>query len=248
MRPRITVTIPVGPKPHHCTHLAEALKSVARQTYPSSVVLVDDMHGGLWNPFYGDPREGLCGHLAEFVGEWRQFTRDFLEVWSPPWRLGVPAAFNAGVALAGGDFVVMLGADDWLEPDALEATAAMIEQLGDDAERAYLYYGVRYSDTGEEQQAPCNAACVPKALWRATGGFAPETAVGACDTMMVTLLMHRPELGGLHYVDPTRPLYNYRRSATTDTATRSVGWQGPIFAVRDMLAREWTPPDWGRFE
>lgn len=247
--PRIAVTIPVGPRAHHRDHLPEALASAMAQTYPlSEILIVDDMAGLPLGPLAYERGTNVVAEAARSFVDYGRWPPRVPLIWRAPWRLGVPAAFNAGVALADADFVIMLGADDTLEPDAAELTANMIGQLGAQAEHAYLYYGVRYMDTGEEQTAPCNAACVSKALWRRTGGFAPETAVGACDTMFITLLMHRPDLGGLHYVDPTRPLYNYRRSATTDTAGRSAAWQGPIFAVRDMLAREWTAPEWGRYE
>jgi hypothetical protein len=63
--------------------------------------------------------------------------------------------------------------------------------------------------------------------------------------MFVSILMTHPALAGLYGIEGP-PLYNYRRHAETETATRSPEWQGPIFAVRDLLAREWQSPNWGR--
>lgn len=217
----VTVAIPVGPEKRHAAYLDEALESVYRQTVQPFLVIVDDMHG-----------------LPQGYGGAR--------VWHAPWRLGVPAAFNAGVALAPSEFVLMMGADDTLEPDCIERVVGAIERVGEGAcKRGMLYLPLRYMDTSEEQSLACNAAVVSKTLWRNTGGFAPETAVGACDTMFVTLLMAHPEAGEIYPVGG-KPLYNYRRHAETDTASRGA-WQGLIFTARDLLAREWKQPNWGRY-
>lgn len=264
--PRIAVTIPVGPLSHHREYLPEAVESVRRQTYAASdLFLVDDM-AGLGEEAFDSYRiegdrvgsnypwpisNGLSADLTRPVDPENPRNQKFRMVahlWHSPWRLGVPASFNAGVSLARGDYIVMLGADDTLEPDALEQLAIRIEQLGEArAKRSYLWFGIRYMDTGEEQYLPVNAAAVSKELWRATGGFPPESAVGACDHLFLNMFLQHPELGTTEVVNGSRPLYNYRRSATTDTAGRG-NWVGVKDAVRELLAAEWSPPQWGRFE
>ena len=47
---------------------------------------------------------------------------------------------------------------------------------------------VVYND-GEVQEAACNAAMVTQGLWRLTGGFPPETAVGAPDAALVSIML-----------------------------------------------------------
>jgi len=166
-------------------------------------------------------------------------------VWRSPWRLGIPHAFNFGVALAPTEWVAMLGADDTMEPDAIERALHYIRQ-DDPHVQANTYYGfpVRYMDTGEEQSVPCGEAVVSKTLWKRTGGFPVESASGACDAAFLSSIWNSDEfkitmLGA-------RPLVNYRRHADTDTASRG-NWQGVILETRNLL----TPlrkPEWGRYE
>lgn len=221
---RVSVVIPIGPHRPACGFLPEAIASLEAQTRRvDELVIVDDMHG-------------IHTH-AECVIE-APFTPVF-----PSWRLGVPGAFNAGVAEASGDLIVMLGADDWLEPEAIERLVDRFERGG--KKIGYYHFTIRYSDTGELQTLPNNCAAVTPALWRETGGFPPESAIGACDTMLISILLkHHP--GWLHPVADGVPLYNYRRHQTTDTGTRPIEYQGPIHVVRDILTRTWSRPAWGR--
>lgn len=220
---RITVAIPVGPERHHADYLEEALASVRAQTVPAEILLIDDMHGlpdrtiGSWD----------CG------------------LWRAPWRLGVGSAFNMGVALARTELVFLLGADDTMEPQCLEQAVSTWEQNG--RQPAYYYAGVRYMDTGESQTVPCGEAMVTKKFWKMCGGFPIESAVGAPDAALISILMVH---FGRHLIPIAdgQPLVNYRRHANTDTATRPVSWQGPILATRDILTRTFKAPAWGRYQ
>lgn len=254
--PRIGVAIPVGPSKHHADFLDECLTSVRAQTSsPSEVLIVSDMADLSERTFWGEYNEAE----GEFIKGWGRgdgYKGGPWRVWSAPWRLGIPAAFNAGVALCDADYVLMLGADDWLEPFAIERVQAAIREQGDNAPMCYYYLTIRYSDDGETQSAPNNCAVVSKTLWRATGGFPPESAVGACDTMFISQLIGRREAfefegmkGDLIAVDggAGTPLYNYRRHADSDTGTRPLAWQDPIFKTRDLLTRHWKRPEWGRY-
>lgn len=236
----LTVAIPVGPNRHHCEFLQETLESVAAQTVPPQVLIVDDMHG-IAHPF--DDPAPACSVLHYLPEQHKQFVRDNVEVYRAPWRLGIPCAFNFGVALAHTELVLMLGADDTLEPDAVER---ILEDVNADGAFTTTYYGLplRYMDTGEEQYVACNMAVVSKTFWRLTGGFPPESAVGACDAAFLSSIWNSDTFRIRIVGD--KPLANYRRHSATDTATRPVAWQGPILAVRDLL----TPlasPDWGRY-
>ena len=234
MPPEITVVIPVGPKKSHATWLTECLQSVARQTYqPAEVLIIDDMHG-LDQRLLGNQ----CGSAP-------------LRVWYAPWHVGVPLAFNLGVGLARSPLVFLLGADDVLEPDCLRECAlgyaSCAATLGHDPDRCYYWVGVEYMDTGEQQFTPCNAALVTKGLWKATGGFPPESAVGACDSMLLSQIWLRPEVARIVWVGENRTLYRCRRHDASDTAGRSE-WQGIIWNVRDKLTRDFQQPAWNRYD
>lgn len=216
----ISVAIPVGPSPDACRFLDEAIASVKAQTVLCNIILIDDMHG-------------LDTKYEEIATIYRS-----------PWRLGVAHAFNFGVALAPDDEVVLLGADDTLEPDAV---AAYLECSGYDHPevgfRTYYSLPVRYMDTGEVQFAACGAAVVSKQLWKMTGGFPPQSASGASDAAFLSSIWNSNEF--MIKSVAQRPLYNYRRWEGTDTATLGP-WQGVILETRGLL----TPlkkPVWGRY-
>ena len=223
----ITVVIPVGPRAEDCAYLVECLASVPEGT---PVMVVDDMH-----------EVGCHDQCAAVV-----YRKD-LEWHHNPWNLGVAASFNVGVALAPTEHVLLLGADDVLQPDAIERAQAAIE--ANPYEQAYYWYHVRYLDDRPEplQAQPCGAAVVTKALWRATGGFPVEAAVGRSDVMLVGLLMGHPEAGTLvEITDGGEPPYHVRTHAGQHTASRGP-WVHALEATADAYWRTWTPPAWGRY-
>jgi glycosyltransferase involved in cell wall biosynthesis len=227
-----TVVIPIGPAPHHQEHLAEAISSMRAQTVPVRILLIDDM-----------------AELSAY-GSWAPRDLFGIDIWRAPWRLGVPAAFNVGVAVAATECVFLMGSDDTLQPDCIEQCLRVYDSLHQDRQScAYLYVGVHYMG-GEysDQFVPCNAAMVTKSLWKRCGGFAPESAVGACDAALISTMMVHPDAGSLYCVNSTVPLYNYRVTQTSDTAAHGEAWQGPVLEVRNLLTRDWKPPAWGRYE
>lgn len=230
MPPGISVVIPVGPLPCHQEWLGECLESVVAQTVqPNHVVLVDDM-AGLPDEDESDRRGPMP-----------------LSIWRSPWHLGVAHAFNIGVALATGPLVFLLGSDDTLEPDCLErclAEYSSVDRQHSNANLGYYYVGLRYMDDGSTQCTPCAAAMVHKDLWKATGGFPTESATGASDAALVSIIWGR-KIGFTHAVDEHRVLYNYRRHPGTDTASKAA-WQRVILETRDLVTREWKKPEWGR--
>lgn len=244
----ITIAIPVGPHPSHQQWLGEAIASVQSQTVPCNILVIDDMAGLHCDEPDWDfgrspsaPRTGYGPTLADL--------HDYpdVKVWRSPWRLGVGHAFNFGVALARDEEVLMLGADDTLEPDAIECYLAFAAQDPPEL-RARTYYGlpVRYMHSGYVQFEPCNAAIVSKALWRATGGFPVESASGAPDAAFLSQIWNSGRFRICAVGD--RPLYNYRSHANTDTASRGP-WQGVILETRNLLTELFKPdPVWGRYQ
>jgi hypothetical protein len=236
MNTDVSIVVPVGPEARHRAFLAAALASVAAlRPPPAWLVLVDDMA----EVTVADVRGPLEG-----AGIRWSIIRNL-------WRLGVPASFNVGVASAPTWWSLMLGADDELVPDVLDQWHQTLRQRRLPIENESLvYWGlpVEYMDTGEIQTLPCNAAIVSKGLWRHSGGFAPESAVGACDSMFLSVLLaQRGAAGRVQMVgDGSRGLYRYRRHADTDTAGRAA-YQGPIHVVRDVLSGTWRKPEWGRY-
>lgn len=211
MNAPISVVIPVGPHPHNTRWLHECIDSVRHQSVmPREILLIDD--GAQLDP-----------------ERWRG-----VRCWRAPWRSGVAHAFNFGVALANSRLVVMLGSDDKLLPRCIEECWNTWQRLEDPL--GYYYLPVEYAD-GRTQNVPCNAAMVHKALWQHTGGFPVESAVGACDTVLISMIMAgNGRYGHLHSVSDT-PLYWYRNHAETDTETRR-GWHGIAAQVRSMKTDE----------
>jgi len=220
----ITVAVPVGPEKHHQQWLDECLASVAAQTRPpDEVLLIDDMAGL-------QPRNGH-------------------RIWRAPWRLGIAAAMNFGVALAENELVFMLCADDTLHPECLERCLATYENTpSPQRDEAYYFVGVHYMDGyWDDQFLPGGAAMVSKSLWRKCGGFAPETSSGAPDCALMSVFMTHHESGQYMGVSKDLCLYNYRRHADSNTS-RAGPWQGVILETRNVLANLWQPPEWGRYD
>lgn len=240
----VTVVIPVGPNLAHRQWLDAAIQSVWDQTIEvADILLIDDMAAipGL----DAAPTEHVTAHRHPllFIDN-VDSPYDQCYAWRAPWRLGVAHAFNVGVALAPTELVFMLGADDTMEPTCLERALEAYEK--NKRQDAYYYVGIRYTDTGELQSEPCGEAMVTKGLWRKTGGFPVESAVGAPDCALISVMMvHMADR--LVPVADGAPLVNYRRHADTDTATRPVAWQGPILSSRDILTTTWKQPAWGRY-
>jgi cephalosporin hydroxylase len=142
----------------------------------------------------------------------------------------VAHAFNYGVALAKNDLVLMLGSDDRLMPHAVQACQWAWDHYHDPL--GYYYFIIEY-ESGRLQDIPCNGAFVHKELWKRTGGFPVEAAMGACDTWLISLLYaSKGRAGNLYQISPT-PLYWYRDHPQTDTVQRGA-WMGMIVTARNI--------------
>lgn len=234
---RVGVVIPVGPHRHHQQYLDEALASIDYQTKQVDIlILVDDM-----------ANVRFSSYKRPSVGD--------LRIWRAPWRLGVAAAFNMGIArafAAGCHIAIMLGADDLLKPDCVETITAAFETGG--SRDGYYWMGVQYSDGREDQYLPCHAAAVTPGLWRLTGGFSPAMALWAPDAAFVSVLLaHHPELLiGVAVAEGKggRPLYWHRIHENQATADGEHWARSGIGnSVRDYVTENWEPAEgWGRYE
>lgn len=219
----ITVIIPVGPKPHHREFLGEMLSSITEQSLqPGEVILLND----------GGPSLNL---VEKSFGKVREYVQ--------PWNCGMVAAWNCGVGLARNELCLLVGADDRLYGDCIQECMNAYERWDHDL-YGYYYLGVKYSD-GNEQNTPCNAAMVTKTLWRHTGGFPSQAAVGAPDHIFLSMILAASKK------DPERckarilrvhddMLYWYRVGANTET-TKNI-WPA-IEAVKNFVHETWVPQD-----
>ncbi len=72
--------------------------------------------------------DGSTDHTPSAIAGYRGDTR-FRVAWQT--NLGLPAARNAGIALASGEYIAVLDADDELAPDALEIMASALDLAPD---------------------------------------------------------------------------------------------------------------------
>lgn len=110
---QVSVIIPVY---NIAAHLEQCLDSVARQTLADiEVICVDD--GST------DESPAILAHYAAEDSRFRVVTQA---------NAGPGAARNAGLALAGGEYVIFLDSDDWFEPDFLEKMVRRTRETGTD--------------------------------------------------------------------------------------------------------------------
>lgn len=221
----ITVVIPVGPKPHHREYLSEMLESIEKQSlWPTEVILVND--GG--PPLIMSAPTGFFNHFA-------------VRVETLPWNVGMVASWNLGVGWARTELVLLVGADDRLYRDCILECWSAWERY-EQYPFGYYYLGVQYSD-GREQNTPCNAAMITKSLWRHTGGFPPQAAVGAPDHIYLSMILaasNRKATKARILRVSDDMLYWYRVGDSTET-TRNI-WPA-IEAVKDWVHETWRPQD-----
>lgn len=214
----ISVVIPVGPYSFYKDFTKEAVQSVREQTVqPTEILLIDDM-AGIGQSDYPD-----CN------------------IWRAPWNLGVPCAANIGVSLAKNENVLFLACDDKLFPNAVECLQKQYLKTKDPL--GYYWLDLEYS-TGERQALPAGHAMVSKTLWRETGGFPVQSAIGACDHIFVNMLMIKFP-GHIHHVEGGI-LYWNRDHPGRDGRNRTVDYS-VIESVRDSFVKVWKKPEWGRY-
>lgn len=99
---------------NHKNYVDEALRSVVEQTYPNVELIVID--------------NGSTDHSDQCID---QFVRQnpAVRFLKNPINLGLNRAFNQGLALAGGRYVIDLSADDVLLPDRVTRQVELFERL-----------------------------------------------------------------------------------------------------------------------
>lgn len=159
-QPAVSVVIPC-----YNTHayLNQTICSVRGQTFQNiEIIVIDD---GSTDPATID----CLNHLGENVLVIHQSNQ------------GLPAARNAGFAVARGEFVLPLDADDWLEPDAVEK---LINVLKQSPEAGFSFSHICMEGEGQgvltkhynffeqlflNQLSYC--LMLRKSLWQAAGGY-----------------------------------------------------------------------------
>lgn len=231
----LSVVIPVGPKPHHRQWLLETLSSIDEQTQPpDEVVLVND----------GGPMLMKLGGLSRYTGDGIVDERSHpyrVVEYTLPWSVGPMAGFNIGIAVAQNNLVLMACGDDRLLPRCCQLVNEAYQR--EQYELGYYYLGVRYSQGHEDQNTACGAAAVTKALWRYTGGFPAQSAVGAGDHIFLSMLLGGSNRGVsqakiLRVSDEV--LYWYRVHGDTQTSKNI--WPA-IEAVKSYFTETWVPND-----
>jgi glycosyltransferase involved in cell wall biosynthesis len=109
--PRVTIVTVVR---NRAPTLARTIESVLAQTYPEVECIVID----------GASTDGTVEVLRRYA--------DRLAYWISEPDRGISDAFNKGTAVASGDFVGLLNADDWMKPEQIERAIAALDRTGAD--------------------------------------------------------------------------------------------------------------------
>jgi O-antigen biosynthesis protein len=214
-RPRFSIVTPVYETPAGV--LWEMIESVRRQSFADwELCLVDD----------SSPSQRVRDTLDRVAAE-----EPRIKVAHRPENGGIVAASNDGLALAEGEFVVLLDHDDELHPDALRLVDAAI---GDDAEVDYVYTDEDKIDEGGHHGAPflkpdwspermrtqmytCHLSVLRRALVEEVGGF-DDRFEGSQDWDLVLRTTERAR----KVVHVPRVLYHWRTIATSAAAGEAV--------------------------
>ncbi len=97
--------------------IARTMASVLNQTYPEVEYIVID----------GASKDGTVDVASSFIPKFEEREGYTLRIVSEP-DSGMYDALNKGAAMASGELVGQVNADDWYEPDAIEKMAAFYER------------------------------------------------------------------------------------------------------------------------
>lgn len=198
-RPKFSVVLPCF-NAHH--YLDQAIASVRAQTVgDTEIIVVDD--GST------DPETVAC--LAK-LGEGVQVIRQE--------NCGLPAARNTGFRAARGTYVVPLDCDDWLDPDFLERTSAVLEStpgisfvgssftLEGEASGVLVKHYNQFEQLFFNQLPYC--LLIPRMFWGEVGGYDETMRRGYEDWEFNIRLGQRGHVG----VILSEPLFHYRVQRT----------------------------------
>jgi glycosyltransferase involved in cell wall biosynthesis len=224
--PGVSVVVPVGPQKEYLNYLKECVYSISDQMFPQDeIVLVDDM-----------------ANLNEHVDMWSARSKGTIRYTRNDWLLGCADSWNRGVALAKNDLVLLMGSDDVLLPDALDALReAYVENNGNAAWYNLTIQIDEGPDTGTHTVFN-NAAAVTKELWKLTGGF-PPSAFAAPDALLISIMMvHMSDR--LIQVKEGAPLYWCRVHDAQDTQRMAGPFNWEVIQIRNVETARWKEPTW----
>lgn len=96
------------------TTLSRTIQSIKAQSYPRVEHLIID----------GNSSDGTVDLIRQH--------EDDVDLWISEPDCGISDAFNKGIALSAGEFVALVNADDWLEPDHISRSVETLIQTGGD--------------------------------------------------------------------------------------------------------------------
>lgn len=234
----LSVTIPVGPKPHHKQWLGECLESIFSQTVlPKEIFIVDDQAHLEIDKIFPCHWTGSRKNK-----DWYDYN-NYIHIshYKIPWLAGVTHAFNCGVALADYEWVAMIGSDDTYYPNAIERAWKAIQEVNDPY--GWFNFSCHLSDEDRVIDWFNHAAVVSKSLWKLTGGLHPMTVTGGMDAALLSIMMvHMPE--HMHKIDPGLALYWVREHENNYTKESASRYGDFMVQLRNDLTNEWKEPDW----
>lgn len=227
--PRVTVVIPCFDSG---AWVEDAVASVFAQTFDSwDIVLVDDG---------STDRESI--RLLDEMASWPR-----VHLVRQP-NAGLPAARNAGIATARGEFVVPLDADDELEPGYLET---MLGALLAAPDAAFAHCWARLFGAVDAVWVPrpdnpywqrlgngiVGCVLLRRRAWESVGGYDATMRRGHEDWE----LWLRLEAAGWGRVRVDRPLFRYRKRAGSMSVLSEAGFESGLAEIRERHPELYTP-------
>jgi glycosyltransferase involved in cell wall biosynthesis len=219
--PRVSVVIPCFDQGEW---VEEAVASVFRQTFSSwEIVLVDD----------GSTHPATVAALDR-LARWPRVSLVRQD------NAGLPAARNAGMRVASGEFVVPLDADDELTPEFMSQMVAALEARPDAAfahcwselfgdvaaiwvPRPYNRYWQRLSN------GIVGCVLLRRSAWQAVGGYDESMRSGHEDWE----LWLRLDAAGWDQVQVRQPLFRYRKHGISMSVQSEAGFERGAAQIRD---------------
>ncbi len=168
---------------NHTDFVEEALLSVIEQDYPNVELIVLD-NGSV---------DGTAERIAAFIGRYPavRYIRN-------PVNVGLNRAFNQGLTLANGRYVIDLSADDVLLPGRIARQVALFEKMGDSY--AVVFSNAMYIDAQGQQTGVHYALDSDgKARFPVPSGHVFQSVLASYFICTPTMMMRRnvlDELGG----------------------------------------------------
>lgn len=234
---KVTVLIPLGPRPVYRQYIKEAIDSVLNQNYPVDEILIIDDGADItdqeMHEWFSNVEDfQWSGGIAKYEDYWYNKTRSLtITVWHSPTNLGFTSAFNIGMAVAKNDLVMYLAADDTLGVDAVkDAIEAYEANIQKDA-----WYSLTYESADGISDIPINAACITKPLWAWLKGYPTAAFMGPDAVMLSILLTYAPDR--IIKVAPGKVNYKIKTHQWQETK-QQIGFYEPTGIVEIIRNKE----------